>query len=145
MSKVLLSINAGSSSVKVTVYKATPSPSSSPSAPASRPNSSDQGGPEPLATVQIAGLTAPPATLSYERGEEKIKDQEVKDVGSQEDAFKRILEKLISDPGLSEVKNKDDIDFACHRIVHGGDFDKPQKIDRDTYDRLEALSDLAPL
>lgn len=133
MSKVILSINAGSSSVKVTVYEATPSTSTS------------SKGPKPLATVQISGLTAPPAKLSYERGDQKIKDQDIEEVTSQEDAFKRILDKLTSDPGLSVVKNKDDIDSACHRVVHGGDYDTPQKIDHDTLERLEALSDLAPL
>lgn len=29
--------------------------------------------------------------------------------------------------------------------MHGGDYDKPTRIDRDTYHHLEALSDLAPL
>lgn len=135
--KVILAINAGSSSVKVTVYKATSSSSSS----ASLAN----GDPEALATVQIAGLTAPPAILSYARGDEKTKDQQVKDVGSQQDAFKRILDRLLSDQGLTEVSKKEDIDVACHRVVHGGDYDKPHTIDRDTYARLEALSDLAPL
>lgn len=98
-----------------------------------------------LATVQISGLTAPPAKLSYERGDENIKDQETEEVAFQEDAFKRILDKLTGDPDLPVVQNKDDIDIACHRVVHGGDYDKPQQIDHDTYQRLEILSDLAPL
>jgi acetate kinase len=129
MSKVILSINAGSSSVKVSVFK----------------GSSKDAEPTQLAEASVAGLTAPPSTLSYKRGDKKIKDEEIKDVSSQEDAFKYILEQLMNDDGLPELKNKEDIEFACHRVVHGGDFDKPTRIDRETYHHIEELSDLAPL
>jgi len=129
MSKVILSINAGSSSVKVSVFK----------------GSSKDAEPSQLAEASVAGLTAPPSTLTYKRGDEKIKDEEIKDVSTQEDAFKYILEHLMNDDGLPELKNKEDIEFACHRVVHGGDFDKPTKIDRETYHHIEELSDLAPL
>lgn len=130
MPKVILAINAGSSSVKATAYKEGTSKDAEPTA---------------LATVQIAGLTAPPATLDYERGDQKVKGQKIEGVNGQEDAFKKILEHLMNDEGLSELKNKDDIEFACHRVVHGGDYPKAQRIDRDTYHHLEELSDLAPL
>lgn len=129
MSKVILSINAGSSSVKVSVFK----------------GSSKDAEPSQLAEASVAGLTAPPSTLTYKRGDKKIKDEEIKDVSTQEDAFKYILEHLLNDDGLPELKNKEDIEFACHRVVHGGDFDKPTKIDRETYHHIEELSDLAPL
>lgn len=128
--KVILSINAGSSSVKVSVYD---SPSSSSSTP------------KELASIQVSGLTAPPAKLKYSRGSEQIKDQELKDVDGQESAFQYIIKHLTSDPGLTAVNHPDDVDFACHRIVHGGDYDKPTRIDQDTYHHIEALSDLAPL
>lgn len=131
MGKLILAINAGSSSVKVTVYKGG--------------SSSQQPEPQALAAVQIAGLTAPPAQLTYDRGDEHIKNQKIEGVNSQQDAFKKILEHLTNDSGLPELKGKDDIEFACHRVVHGGDYPRPQRIDRDTYHQLEELSDLAPL
>lgn len=129
MGKLILSINAGSSSVKVSVFK----------------GSSKDVEPPQLAEVSISGLTAPPSTLSYKRGDHKVKDQKVEDVSTQEDAFKYILDHLLNDDGLPDLKNKEDIEFACHRVVHGGDFDKPTRIDKETYHHIDELSDLAPL
>lgn len=129
--KVILSINAGSSSVKASVFSyASPSQD-----------------PKELAVIQVAGLTALPATLKYERGDQHIKNQELSetDVSSQETAYEYILNHLTSDPGLPELSHADDIEFACHRVAHGGDYNKPVRIDRDTFHHLEELSDLAPL
>jgi acetate kinase len=128
MPKIILSINAGSSSVKVSVY--------------SFEKSKD---PKELAVAQIDGLTAPPATLKYERGDEKIKGKELEETKSQEDAFKYILEHLTNDKGLPELSKKEDIQYATHRVVHGGDYAKPQVIDPGTFHHIEELSDLAPL
>ncbi len=129
MSFVILAINAGSSSLKVSVYRA----------------SGTASDPTKLADAELAGLSAPPATLKYERGSEKIKGKELEDVDDQNKAFRYILDHLINDEGLSELKSKDDIRFACHRIVHGGDYGKVQVIDKSTFHYLEELSDLAPL
>ncbi|KAK4541335.1 hypothetical protein LTR36_008093 [Oleoguttula mirabilis] len=126
---VILAINAGSSSVKVSVFTYT----------------TPTADPTEIAVIEVAGLTAPPATLKYSRGDQHIKGQELPDVDSQESAYEYILNHLTSDEGLQELKHPDDIEFACHRVVHGGDYDKPTRIDRDTYHHLEALSDLAPL
>ena len=133
MSKIILAINAGSSSVKVSVYSYDSATSS-------------QGSPRQLADVQVSGLTAPPAKLKYDRGEDQhIRDKELSNIKSAEDAYESILQTLINDKGLTELDSADDIEFACHRIVHGGDYDRPTRIDRDTYSHLETLSDLAPL
>ncbi|WPH03128.1 Hypothetical protein R9X50_00600300 [Acrodontium crateriforme] len=128
MSQIILAVNAGSSSVKVSVFA-----------------TSEQDQPKQLAVIQIAGLTAPPAKLTYNRGDEQIKNREVPDVKSAQDAYEHILQHLTSDSGLPELSHADDITFACHRVVHGGDYDKPARIDKETYHRLEELSDLAPL
>ncbi|KAK5114794.1 hypothetical protein LTR85_010107 [Meristemomyces frigidus] len=128
-SKVILAINAGSSSVKVSVFTYT----------------TPTADPTELAVIEVAGLTAPPATLKYARGDQHIKGQELKEVEGQEGAYEYILKHLTEDEGLQELKHPDDIEFACHRVVHGGDYDKPTRIDQDTYHHLEALSDLAPL
>lgn len=129
MTEILLSINAGSSSVKVSVYK-----------PAGKGTD-----PKELATVQVDGLTSPPPLLKYERGEEKIKGRELKDVTGHESAFAHILDQLINDSGLPEVAKREDITGAIHRIVHGGDYPRVQEIEKDTYEDIERLSDLAPL
>ncbi|OAL48227.1 acetate kinase [Pyrenochaeta sp. DS3sAY3a] len=130
MPEIILSINAGSSSVKISVYK-TPEDSST--------------DPVQLAEATVEGLTAPPAKLKYERGNEKIKGKELENISSQEDGFRYILDHLTNDKGLPELNKKEDIRFTCHRVVHGGDYPKSQVIDKETYHHIEELSDLAPL
>lgn len=127
--QIILSINAGSSSVKISVYQA-------------RGKNED---PKELAEAQIDGLTAPPPTLKYTRGTNKIKGKELSSIDTQEEAFKYILDHLTSDPGLQELSNKEDIAFATHRVVHGGDYPGPQLLNKETYHHIEKLSDLAPL
>lgn len=129
MAQIVLSINAGSSSVKVSVYKA----------------EGKGRDPTQLAVVQVEGLTAPPARLKYERRDVKIKGKELEGINGQEDAFKFILDHLTQDKGLPEISHRDDIAFACHRVVHGGDYPRAQLIDVEMYKHIEKLSDLAPL
>ncbi|KAM0322828.1 hypothetical protein ACHAQA_009169 [Verticillium albo-atrum] len=128
--KVILAINAGSSSVKISVYFA-----------------EFEQTPRQIAEAQVSGLTAPPAQLSYTREGATIKKSErlQEEVKSQDDAFKLLLDTLIKDTELKEIKTKQDISVTCHRIVHGGDYTSSQIITQDTYHHLEELSDLAPL
>ncbi|KAI6760152.1 hypothetical protein HG531_013353 [Fusarium graminearum] len=128
--KVILAINAGSSSVKISVYTA-----------------DKNAEPRQIAEASVGGLTAPPATLAYSRGSEKVlKAKEVSEsVKTQGDAFDLILKTFINDSELKEISSKEDIAIASHRIVHGGDYDRSQVITQDTYHHLEELSDLAPL
>ncbi|KAK5987637.1 putative acetate kinase [Cladobotryum mycophilum] len=128
--KVILSINAGSSSVKVSVYVAGKNET-----------------PHQIAECQVSGLTAPPAQLKYSRtGETVINHKDVDaSVNSQNDAFALILQTLTDDSRLGEIKSKGDIAIACHRVVHGGDYSESKVITKDTYHHLEKLSDLAPL
>lgn len=131
MAKIILSINAGSSSVKVSVYRI-----------AERGHS-----PEQIVETQVAGLTAPPAAFSYQSRSRTIKKQELDDgVKGQDGAFKYMLDQLVADKeGAPDIQRREDIVAACHRIVHGGDFEDAQLITPETYHQLEALSDLAPL
>ncbi|GAB0132355.1 hypothetical protein EsDP_00000795 [Epichloe bromicola] len=128
--KVILSINAGSSSVKISAYTADKATS-----------------PQQIAEAQISGLTAPPAKLKYSRyGKSISKDEQVgKKVDVQDAAFSLLLDTLIDDGELREIGSKKDILIACHRIVHGGDYTESRIITKDTYHHLEQLSDLAPL
>ncbi|KAK6199030.1 transcriptional repressor [Pestalotiopsis sp. IQ-011] len=133
MKKIILSINAGSSSVKISAYTA-----------------EKQGeAPSQIAEAQLSGLTSPPAKLKYSRGGQAVrKDEEVADgesVKTQDDAFKLLLKTLVEDRELAELQKAEDVAVACHRVVHGGGFASAQLITEDTYHRLEALTDLAPL
>lgn len=130
MPEIILSINAGSSSVKISVYKSPPKPGDDPIQ---------------LAEASVEGLTAPPAKLKYERGNEKVRGRDLEGIKSQEDAFHFILDYLTKDKGLPELNKKEDIHFTCHRVVHGGDYQRSQVIDKETYHHIEELSDLAPL
>ena len=131
MAKIILSINAGSSSVKISVYSASE---------AGEP-------PQQLAETQIDGLTAPPPQLRYTRGSQTIlKDKKIdQKIENQDQAFKLLLDHLVNDHDLSEISSRDSITHACHRVVHGGDYDAPQVITSATYHHLEKLTDLAPL
>ncbi|KAF3017383.1 hypothetical protein E8E14_000435 [Neopestalotiopsis sp. 37M] len=131
--KIILSINAGSSSVKISAYTA------------------EQQGkpPSQIAEAQLSGLTSPPAKLKYVRGGKVVrKDEKVSDteaVKTQDDAFRVLLRTLVEDRELGEIGRPEDVSIACHRVVHGGGFAEAQLITEDTYHRLEALTDLAPL
>jgi len=125
---IILSINSGSSSVKVSIYTSTPKAS-----------------PTQLAEAQISGLTAPPAKLSYTRGSHSLKNQEVEGINTNEDACNYILDHLVNDPSLPSIPTRDAITHACHRVVHGGDYPAAQVIDTSTLHHLETLTDLAPL
>ncbi|KAG5985129.1 hypothetical protein E4U55_001098 [Claviceps digitariae] len=129
--KIVLAINAGSSSVKISAYTAEQSAS-----------------PRQIAEAQISGLTAPPAKLKYSRYGKSITQDEHVDghkVDSQDTAFALLLDTLVDDGELQEIGSKKDIMIACHRIVHGGDYTDSRIITRETYHHLEQLSDLAPL
>lgn len=128
--KIILSINAGSSSVKISVFSA-----------------AEGKAPSQIAEAQLSGLTSPPAELKYTRkGETVYKDQRVKEeVKTQDDAFKVLLKTLVEDPDLAEIARREDVTIACHRVVHGGDYKTSKLITQDTYHHLEALTDLAPL
>ncbi|CAI6075368.1 unnamed protein product [Clonostachys chloroleuca] len=127
--KVIFAINAGSSSLKVSVYSV----------------EDRNATPREIANAQIGGLSSPNTSLTYTRGNEGIyKSHQVKAEG-QDDAFSIILETLLGDEKLDEVESNSDIAIACHRIVHGGKYESAQIITKDTYNHIEALSDLAPL
>src|SRR5271170_2886148 len=109
---VILAINAGSSSIKYSVYEKT-SPTSV----------------QLIANASISGLTAPPSQFSYSLYDpsssneiEKSKANEVK-VTNHEEAFKYFIDFLISGKGRKtdrQVLDLKQVSVVCHRIVHGG-------------------------
>ncbi|CAG8972625.1 hypothetical protein HYALB_00005394 [Hymenoscyphus albidus] len=131
MSKTILSINAGSSSVKISIYTTTLSQN-----------------PQEAAEIQLDNLTSPPVQLKYTRGNTSIaKDQKIEDqkITTQNEAFQYMLNVLIDDKDLPQISKKEDITIACHRVVHGGYYDTPKIINEETYRHIEELTDLAPL
>ncbi|CAK7263302.1 hypothetical protein SEPCBS57363_000502 [Sporothrix epigloea] len=149
MTKIVLSVNAGSSSVKISVFSV----------------ASHGAEPHQLAEAQVNGLTAPPPQVDYLRQDDNSKEgdsttttiykgepvSQVKlgdkspDIQSQEDAFAFLLQIFVDDPKLAAISSRDDIAIVTHRIVHGGNYTEPQIVVGDTYAHIEALNDLAPL
>jgi acetate kinase len=130
--KVILAINAGSSSLKISAYSA---------------ESRNDTSPKEMASAQISGLSAPPRKLTYSRfGQSVHKDKEMGgENASLGNAFNLLIETLIADEELREISSREDIAIACHRVVHGGDYETAQLITKNTYHHIEKLSDLAPL
>lgn len=127
MSTVILSINAGSSSLKTTLY-----------------SYGEQKELKTLAKCEISNINQQPASLKYSSGKDSDK-RDVDDISDHSAAFKSILDQFISDKNVTEVKNKDDIHYTTHRVVQGGDFHEDQLITKETFEKIEALEDLAPL
>jgi len=131
--RLILSINAGSSSVKLSLYSAT-----------------FNSEPVPLVSSSISGLTSPPATFSYAHisspdSPSNVEKQELKDVTTQDAALRYFLEHMTADGSLKELESGCDIDLVCHRIVHGGDFDRAMVLSNETIQEIEDLTELAPL
>jgi hypothetical protein len=154
---VILAINAGSSSIKYSLYEKTSSNTVS-----------------LLLNASISGLTAPPSQFTYslyqssethpDQGKQGNKDiqgtqgteiesskaQDV-DVSNHEDAFKYFIEFLKNGKGRKEGKGNHGImdlkrvHVVCHRIVHGGPEPRPLIITEEELHHLDELSDLAPL
>jgi len=131
--RLILSINAGSSSVKLSLYSAT-----------------FKSEPVPLVSSSISGLTSPPATFSYAHisspdSPSNVQKQELKDATTQDAALRHFLRHMAADGSLKEFESGCDIDLVCHRIVHGGDFDRAMVLSNETIQEIEDLAELAPL
>lgn len=127
MSTTILSINAGSSSLKSTLY-------------AYGKNKQLKS----LAKAEISNINSQPAQLKYTSSASQEK-KDVDDIKDHKAAFERILDAFLKDEGLKEVKSKDNINYTCHRVVQGGDYHEDQLITKETFHKIEALEDLAPL
>ena len=126
---IAIAVNAGSSSVKLSVYAVSDTT------------------PKQIADAKVSSLGSQNAKLEYSRyGKSVIEGEKAVEAGDSHDAaFASILDRLVNDLELNEVSSKDDVSFLCHRIVHGGNYEDSQVINKDTYKTLEELSDLAPL
>ena len=134
---VILSINAGSSSIKYSVYEKTSSTTVT-----------------LIANASVSGLTAPPSQFSYSlyspSSSKETESSKSSDVGvsNHEDAFAYFISFLTTGKGRKtqeQVLDLKRVSVVCHRIVHGGPEPKPLVITDDELHHLDELSDLAPL
>ncbi|EJD06947.1 uncharacterized protein FOMMEDRAFT_75634 [Fomitiporia mediterranea MF3/22] len=135
--RLVLSVNAGSSSLKISVFS--PNTSYDSSSPFSEPVSL-------LLTSSIENLTSPPAHFSFSAAvpgvsDKKLKNAEVHEIKDHESGFAYFVRFLAENTRFE----KDHVKHVCHRVVHGGDYPGPVLISTESYHHIESLSDLAPL
>ena len=128
--RLILSVNAGSSSIKLRLYSA-----------------SFGSTPVPLVKSSISGITSPPAKFSYSNNAGKghdVKDRESEEVTDQSSALGYFLRHLGQDESLKE-HGTGEVGLVAHRIVHGGLFQNAVVLSQETIQEIEHLTDLAPL
>lgn len=128
--RLILSVNAGSSSIKLCLYSAS-------------------FGSTPISLVKssVSGLTSPPAKFSYSNDANKrhsVEDRESEEVTDQSSALGLFLGHLERDESLKE-HGAGEIELVVHRIVHGGLFRDAVVLSKEAIGEVEHLTDLAPL
>jgi acetate kinase len=136
---LILAANAGSSSLKLSLFLLV----------ADRKNLNPNE--EPvflLATYSVSNIGTSFAKLSYSL-DVSLPNRQAdlpSSVNSHTAAFEHFLQILFTDPDFtSSGYERHNITHVCHRVVYGGDFADSVIVENPTYERLEALSDLAPL
>ncbi|KAJ7056653.1 Acetokinase family-domain-containing protein [Mycena amicta] len=123
---LILSANAGSSSLKISLYQ---------------PSKDASHLPHLLLTSSISNITAPPPKFSFQVADNAPKNEELPNVHDHASAFTHFLESL----GQQADIDPGEVVSVCHRVVHGGDYNDPVVINDEAYKHIEQLSDLAPL
>jgi acetate kinase len=130
---MILSVNAGSSSLKISLYIL------------SRPFDPDATPVIPLYTSSISNISSPPSKFSFCSQSSspscKIENILLENVNDHASAFTYFLHTLKHEASIDRRQ----ISHVCHRVVHGGDGTDPVIISDDSYHHIETLSDLAPL
>ncbi len=131
-SGLILAANAGSSSLKISLFKrdgATPE--------------SAGDAVQLLLTSTITNIFAPPAHFSFALAGHETKNlkESVEGIKDHATAFAHFLDCLKREASI----DRSQIVHVCHRVVHGGDYFEPVVITEESYHHIEKLSDLAPL
>ncbi|PFH53198.1 hypothetical protein AMATHDRAFT_138273 [Amanita thiersii Skay4041] len=120
---LILAINAGSSSLKLSLYHRRPSLPSL----------------HLILNASISNIQSSDSQFNLSIDSRHFTDSiEAKDHSS---AFAYFIGTIDKHPSIDKIS----IRYACHRIVHGGTYTNPVRIDSQSYAHIEHLSDLAPL
>ncbi|KAL4268811.1 putative acetate kinase [Pleurotus pulmonarius] len=134
-----LSVNAGSSSLKISLYAVH--------------SHEFVLGVDPVAlllTSSISNISAPPAKFSFKVANADgivseqatdVKDEPVDSIHDHASAFAHFLDYLKKEANIDRER----IQRICHRVVHGGNYSDPVIISDESFHHIERLSDLAPL
>lgn len=123
MSNIILSVNAGSSSLKVSLFAPTAS-----------------GGPSHLATCTVSSIGSKGTEFKSTSHNVSDEEKDMQHVTDHDAALEHILGHLFRTTTSQEA-----ITHVSHRVVHGGDYQEHILIDDDALRHLEALIELAPL
>ena len=128
--KLILSVNAGSSSIKLSLYSAS-------------------FGSTPISLVKssVSGLTSPPAKFSYSNDANKghnVEDRDSGGITDQSSALSLFLQHLGQDESL-RGHGTGEIELVVHRVVHGGLFSEAVVLNEEAIQEIGHLTDLAPL
>lgn len=134
---LILAVNAGSSSLKISLYRNVENGASH-SQITSEPV-------ELLLVSNITNISAPPASFSFtleaHSSGREVKKEPVDSIHDHTSAFAHFLDYLKEQASI----DRSEIVHVCHRVVHGGDYFEPVVITTESYHHIERLSDLAPL
>jgi len=141
MSSLILAVNAGSSSLKISVFRL-----ASPLGPADRHDmaSTTDSRVVLIASCSVTSISfSPKFSFSGHSSPRRPDGGDGHPLGIRDHAtaFSRFLDHLKDGANIDAA----DILYICHRVVHGGDFHDPVIINEETYQHIERLSDLAPL
>lgn len=136
---LILSVNAGSSSLKISLFRTLPPDDTSESV-------------ELILESNTTSLTSPPSKFTFNivstssngpPQSSQVDSSEIpaEDISDHKSAFAFFLKHLHESAGYHEGEVKK----VCHRVVHGGDYRAPEVICEESFEHLEKLSDLAPL
>jgi acetate kinase len=127
MANLILAVNAGSSSLKLSVF---------------RLDSTADSGVALIASCSVNSIFSSPKFLFTDHSSPlRPGGGDALGIRDHATAFSHFLDHLKDGANIGAAE----ILFVCHRVVHGGDFHDPVVINKETYQHIEHLSDLAPL
>ena len=139
MASLILAVNAGSSSLKISVFRL---------ASPQQLQSADRLDVDSLVVLitscSITSIFSSPK-FSYNLSDRSspchTKKGDAQGIRDHATAFAYLLDNLKDGANIDAA----DILYVCHRVVHGGDFHEHVVINKETYHHIKRLSDLAPL
>ncbi len=118
---LILAVNAGSSSLKISLY--------------------GKGEDDPVKLIlaaSISSISSPPAKFSFAHS---VRNQPIDTIHDHASAFEHFLDRLKKEASI----DRSQIRYICHRVVHGGDYTHPVQITEEAYHHIKKVSGLAPL
>lgn len=126
---LVLAVNAGSSSLKISLF---------------RRSAEDAANPVLLLSSSVSSIFSHQAKFKFSlvAHQSRALSEEVYDfIHDHASAFTHFLDRLKEEASIDRT----DIKHVAHRVVHGGGYTGPVIISEESYHYIERLSDLAPL